>query len=125
MLIYHLEDNGKARLSRTVRLPDPPGDLSDMVIDPKGTIYILKGQAEVLGLPRNDDLARQYAIDANIRAQRLYLDGFNLFVQGADGKCHGVAAIYPGQSWAWATTKEGAPNGGAKLGPVSVSRASG
>lgn len=89
--VYMLGDDGKARLEKSIDLPDVSGGLNDMVIDSFGNIYALRGQEEILALRADADEVQRFAIDPDIGALRLHLWGAVLFLEGADGNSRGVA----------------------------------
>jgi hypothetical protein len=132
--LYLLKDDGSADLLKSVPLPSVTGGLSDMVIDPDGHIYVLRGgQSQVIYAlsATNDDVHLLY--NPTSMAVRLHLDGFNLFAEAEDGTCYGVTGIFdyeggPGDklrergvdtsSTAWATPVKGVPLPGSNEGRV-------
>jgi hypothetical protein len=99
VLVYRLSwETGKAALYRTISLPDVTGGLRDVLIDPRGTVYVLRGQEEVLVLQPDTDQIWHFPIDPSIGARRLRL-GAGLYVEGADGNSYGVAATDPSQGF--------------------------
>ena len=97
--LFLLKDDGSTGLLRSVPLPGAGGLLADMVIDPDGHIYVLRGgpsQVIYALSAANSDVHLLYSPTATPVGLRL--NGFNLFVEDDNGICSGVTGIfdYPG-----------------------------
>lgn len=117
---FRWNSDGATSFLREVSIPDIDGGLRDFVIDPKGNTYVLKGQ-EVLGLRADSDEVKHFPLDETIVPARLYLNGFNLYVQADDGTSYPVAALFepaPERAPEWGSPKNGVPVYGPTEGRV-------